>query len=163
MHQLIRVNQKSATFIDDVFLIEKDTFPDYWNKEHISAEFSSNYSFSFLLLIDNSVIGYLFSTKLFDEVQLNKICIHQSYRNMNYGFYLLNFLIAEAIKHAVQRIILEVNEQNVAAVKLYSRTGFKTIRKRLKIYSNRFDGLEMMLNLDSYTESPFTFSIEHLP
>lgn len=163
MYKIIRVNKESTAYIENVVAIELATFQDYWNKNHISAEFSSQHSFSYLLTSNNKLIGYIFSTKVFDEIQLNKFCIDQLYRNKKYGRFLLNFFIKEAKNEGVEHILLEVNEQNRAAVELYTSIGFKTIRKRSKIYSNTYDGLEMLLRVELYTESPFTFSIEQLP
>jgi ribosomal-protein-alanine N-acetyltransferase len=82
-----------------------------------------------------------------EEIQLNKICIDSKERNKGFGTILLNKFIQKAYEQNYKKIFLEVNENNIAALKMYQKAGFKYNRIRKKIYDNINNGIEMILHL----------------
>ena len=79
------------------------------------------------LFENNSIIGYLYYSDIYDRVEINQIEIKEKYRKQGKGNYLLNKLL----KAEKKDITLEVKETNYPAIKLYEKNCFlkKAIRK----------------------------------
>lgn len=147
MCSLVLLNNKNLFLIHRIHEIEQKSFTTPWNYSSIETEFSNPLSFSFALMHNDILKGYLFSIKLFDEIQINKLCISVEFRRNSFGTKLINYVIEEARKRSIKRIFLEVNEHNSPAVKLYKNAGFFISRIRKNIYEQKDNGFEMMLNL----------------
>lgn len=163
MYSIIPFHKSSHYILNQIHKIETKSFASPWNMEHLKNEIKNTHSYSFVLLKNRCIIGYIISTKIDEIVQINKLCIKEEFRSNKLGYRLLNTFIAESAKCNANRIYLEVNENNVNAVALYKKVGFKLLRIRKNIFKNLENGYEMMLHIKNYTESPFTFSIVQLP
>lgn len=164
MYTIIPYNKSSIFLLPQIYEIEKRSFKTPWNTDQLYDELYNNHCFSFILLKNKrEVIGYIFTLKVEDTTQINKLCIKEEFRMSGFGFRFLNTYIRESRRYKVNRIYLEVNENNKSAVGLYNKLGFKILRTRNNIFENSEDGFEMMLNLIDYTESPLTFSIVQFP
>jgi [ribosomal protein S18]-alanine N-acetyltransferase len=144
---LIKLNKTTMYLSKKIHLIECSTFTKPWTFENIKFEIGNKYSFSFALFINTKLIGYIFSIKTQDEIQINKICIHPKKRNKGFGTTLISKFIKKAIEQKSNTIYLEVKETNYAAFKLYQNAGFQKNRIRYKIYDDIENGIEMILNL----------------
>ena len=74
-------------------------------------------------------------------------------RRRGIGTVLLEKLIKMAKQEKIQRILLEVSENNIAAICMYEKVGFKTISKRRNYYNEdeRYrDAYVMEKNLITY-------------
>lgn len=82
---------------------------------------------------NNKIIGFIHYSKIFECIEIQNIIVDESYRNKGYASALINILISKNIK-TTQRIILEVNENNIEAIKFYQKHKFKEISRRNKYY-----------------------------
>lgn len=82
---------------------------------------------------NNELIGFIHYSKIFECIEIQNIIIEKSYRNKGYASTLINILISKNIK-TTQKIILEVNENNIEAIKFYQKQKFKEINRRHKYY-----------------------------
>ena len=109
------------------------------NKEEVLKELSNNpFSKYIVYLENNEVIGYLYYSDIYDRVEINQIEINSIHRNCGYGSKLLGYLINSVNKN----ITLEVNKDNIYAIKLYKKYNFKEVAIR-KGYYNGIDGILM--------------------
>ena len=101
---------------------------EFINKSFFINELNNNPFAKILFLIENnSIIGYLYYSDIYDRVEINQIEINEKYRKQGRGNYLLTTLLKKEKKD----ITLEVKETNYPAIKLYEKNGFlkKAIRK----------------------------------
>jgi len=101
---------------------------EFINKSFFINELNNNPFAKVLFLFENnSIIGYLYYSDIYDRVEINQIEIKKKYRKQGKGNYLLNKLL----KAEKKEVTLEVKETNYPAIKLYEKNGFlkKAIRK----------------------------------
>lgn len=135
----------TSKYISVITDLEKKCFLDAWNEKEIREECTKANRFSFILLVKNSLCGYLFSDLSHDFISINKICVHPDERKKGYGKVLLNHLVNSGQLLGIQQFFLEVRITNTAAIRFYNNYGFNKNRVRNKIYTNGEDCLEMML------------------
>jgi ribosomal-protein-alanine N-acetyltransferase len=107
----------------------------------------------FFISLNNPVEGYLIARKTLDEYEVLSLATDINKRRREIGTVLLEKLIKMAKQEKIQRILLEVSENNSAAICMYEKVGFKTISKRRNYYNEgeRFkDAYVMEKNLIKY-------------
>lgn len=108
-------------------------------KDYILNELSNNpFGKIIILKEDNEIIGYIYYSDIYERVEINQIEINFIHRNCGKG----NFLLKKLIETVDKNISLEVNVNNIPAIKLYKKNGFieKAIRKG---YYQGIDGILM--------------------
>tara|TARA_A100001011_G_C14205773_1_gene797711 strand:+ start:642 stop:1076 length:435 start_codon:yes stop_codon:yes gene_type:complete len=90
----------------------------------------------FFVSLNRPLDGYLIARKTLDEYEVLTLATDINKRRRGIGTLLLTKLINLAKKDKVFRIILEVSENNIAAVSMYQKLGFKKISKRKNYYNN---------------------------
>ena len=90
----------------------------------------------FFVSLNRPLDGYLIARKTLDEYEVLTLATDINKRRRGIGTLLLTKLINLAKKDKVFRIILEVSENNIAAVSMYEKLGFKKISKRKNYYNN---------------------------
>ena len=75
----------------------------------------------------------------------NKASLKKDKRNFGIGSLLLEEIIRYSKIHNATSITLEVNEKNIAAIKLYKKYGFKQVGLRRKYYNNEDNAILMDL------------------
>ena len=99
------------------------------------------YNKCFYLIINEEIIGYIEYAVIYDKVELNFIYIVEKYRKKGYAQKLLDYMFNNL--NDVSNITLEVNINNISAIKLYEKNGFKVVSKRENYY-NGVDGYLML-------------------
>ena len=107
-------------------------------KEYIEKEFEINPFAKFLVLKEeNIVIGYIYYSDIYERAEINQFEIETFHRNCGKGQKLLKKLIEVVDKS----ITLEVRKDNISAIKVYEKLGFK----RKAIRKNYYDGVDGIL------------------
>lgn len=91
-----------------------------------------------ILLVDienKEIRGYLYAQNLIDHVDLLSIVVDYKYRKNNIGTNLMNYLINNYCYH--KDIFLEVAIDNIPAISLYTKLGFKVVNIRKNYYNNK--------------------------
>lgn len=88
--------------------------------------------------IKDKLIGIIDFSLIYDRIELNYIFVDNEYRNKGIGSKMMDYMISYGYS-----ISLEVNCNNINAIKLYEKYGFekKTIRKN---YYGKDDGILMV-------------------
>lgn len=133
--------------LDQILRIEEDLFgPERWSAAMFHAELhAGRYYLVALADDDDTVLGYGGLAVVIDEAWINNLAVRPDLHRRGVGRGLLEALLAEARRHHVRRIMLEVADDNVAAQKLYAEYGFEAVAVRRGYYqpSNR-DALVML-------------------
>lgn len=85
------------------------------------------------------IAGFALIRVAADEAELLSIAVDPKWRGKRLGRALLEAVFADLMMSPVRRMFLEVDEQNVAAIRLYRRLGFADVGTR-KGYYPRPDG-----------------------
>lgn len=100
----------------------------------------------FIYELNNEIIGYLIVDILYERLEIIDVFVIPEERNKKVASNMIKYLIDFAKKISSINITLEVNEQNVYAIKLYEKYGFKNVARREKYYNDK-DGILMELIL----------------
>lgn len=120
--------------LQDLCEIEKQCFgTDAWNFNMLDGEFKSGSVFLGAREGKN-VVGYICAKIILDEADINNVAVTSKFRRNGIAQKLLNCLIDFCKNRGVKKFTLEVNANNVAAKKLYQKTGFKTYGVRKGYY-----------------------------
>ena len=118
-----------------------------WTKKQWSNEFKRENVKIFGLLLSNFVIGICAYQLVYDEAQINYFVVNQEFRKRGYGSFLMNHLIELCEKLDINKILLEVSQENNAAQKFYDRFNFSTVGLRKSYYKDGSDALLKEKNL----------------
>ncbi len=133
--------------VETVFAIDEVCFPDPWTKEMWQGELARKDVKGLVLETERGIVGFAFTSVLFDEAELPKIAVLPAYRGKGLGQALLTALIEAAKNLGAEKIFLEVRASDVPARKLYERNGFIALRVRSRYYADGEDGIEMKKDL----------------
>lgn len=122
-------------------------FDDFWNSNILETELKNPFSKYMVAKIDNEIVGFAGVIDTVDQLEITNIVVRKSYRKHGIGNKLLEVLINMAMESNKNEIILEVNNKNLAAIKLYEKNGFKNIGIRKKYYNNEDDANIMALRI----------------
>ncbi|WP_290003676.1 ribosomal protein S18-alanine N-acetyltransferase [Faucicola atlantae] len=100
---------------------------------------------------DGQLIGYALISQVFDSADLLRVGIAPDYQRQGIAQQLLTTVTAQLKQQSVERLLLEVREDNTAARALYGKLGFQQIHIRKNYYKNtdgsRCDALILQLDL----------------
>lgn len=123
------IKQEDLKFYEENSLLKKD---------YIEKEFEINPFAKFLVLKEkNKVIGYIYYSDIYERAEINQFEIETFHRNCGKGQKLLKKLIEVVDKS----ITLEVRKDNISAIRVYEKLGFK----RKAIRKNYYDGVDGIL------------------
>lgn len=109
------------------------------NEEEVLNDLENNPFGKYLIYKEkDEVIAYIYYSDIYERAEINQIEVNFIHRNCGKGSKILE----EFIKTVDKDITLEVNKENIPAIKLYKKYGFieKAIRKG---YYNGTDGILM--------------------
>ncbi|MBQ1512055.1 MAG: GNAT family N-acetyltransferase [Erysipelotrichaceae bacterium] len=116
---------------EDIRLLQKEDIPGYlsmhnqdlyWTGEKVIA--APDRFRSFVALADGEVIGYIDVTICFDENEPYDLFVKEGYRGRGYGRKLLETALSA---NRPQAMMLLVETDNLPALRLYQRTGFRKV------------------------------------
>ena len=111
--------------------IEKAVNLSPWSQ----ASFQESLDKHFITVMEynNSLIGYVIHSQVFDEVELLNIAIDPQHQKKGLGTKMLNQLI-NSCRAVAKCIYLEVRASNQPAISLYKKSGFKQTGVRKNYY-----------------------------
>ena len=150
-----KLNKKDNNFINKLISNEGVNYEEFskigWSINQIKNQFDKNVNMSFGLFYDNSlisfIIGDLFIIEKKSEYEILLIYVSKDFRKKGLGTKLLNN-IEESI-NCLNKIYLEVSENNLGAISFYKKMNFKNIytRKDYFLFDNKkIDALVMSKN-----------------
>lgn len=128
--------------------LEKNSFSHPWTSMMIEEDMMHEFSQFLVLNIDGVNVGYVNIWIIDNSIELNRICVNPDFRKKGYSSILMNHVIELMKDNDLDRIILEVADDNKPALNLYDKFGFKDIHIRKKYYDNKADALIKELSRD---------------
>jgi ribosomal-protein-alanine N-acetyltransferase len=124
--------------LGDVVELEEITGLNRWGYDAYKRELLKNPNSVMLvarsLQPGQRVLGFLAGWIVEDELHINNIASHPSYRRLGIGRGLLAEAVAAGRRGGAAFILLEVRASNEAAQELYRKTGFVIIGRRRDYY-----------------------------
>lgn len=122
-------------------------FDEFWNSSILESELKNPFSEYIIAKLNNKIVGFAGVIDTVDQLEITNIVVKKDYRKNGIGNELLTRLITLAKENGKDKITLEVNSTNLAAIKLYEKNGFKNVGIRKKYYNNTYDANIMTLKL----------------
>ena len=139
--EIYRMSVSDLEIIKTSLLID---FDDFWNYNTFKNELLNPSSKYIAAKINNEIVGFAGIWKAVDDVHITNIVTAKKYRRKKIGSVLLENLIKLAsLEKNISLITLEVNSNNIPAIKLYEKYGFKNVGIRKKYYNNTDDAIIM--------------------
>lgn len=129
----------STMMLNDLEQIKKNLqtdFDDFWNFEIFKEELANNNSMYLVLRYENEIVSFGGIKIILDEADIMNIVTKKDKRNQGFAKFLLNELITIAEEQNCKIITLEVDENNLPAIRLYKDFKFKEVGKRKNYYKN---------------------------
>lgn len=140
----IDIQEMSLNHLEKIKDILISDFDDFWNYNILKEELESpNSKYIIAKTNDGEIIGFTGIKVLVDNADIMNIVVKKSWRNQGVGNLLLNNLISICKDLNLLSLSLEVNEDNLPAIHLYEKFGFKQIGVRKNYYCNNDDGVVM--------------------
>ena len=83
---------------------------------------------------EDSFIGYILYRLSYDYSEIDEIAIKEEYEGRGYATKLLEYYFQKMKEKKINKIFLEVREDNKKALSLYQRNGFIFYKKRKNYY-----------------------------
>ena len=122
-------------------------FDEFWNSSILESEIKNPFSQYIIAKINKESVGFAGVIDTVDQLEITNIVVRKDFRKKGIGNELLTELIKLAKENDKEKITLEVNNTNLAAIKLYEKNGFKNVGFRKKYYNNTYDANIMTLKL----------------
>ncbi|MGI6594032.1 MAG: ribosomal protein S18-alanine N-acetyltransferase [Christensenellales bacterium] len=123
--------------LNALYNLENECFLDNaWEKEMLRNEILKKNNINLGLIENKTLIGYLIALNLGEEIEILKIGVDSQCRNRGVAKRLITSFLDSAKKNGIQKVFLEVSEDNISAKKLYEYFGFKKIYNRKDYYKN---------------------------
>lgn len=116
----------------------KDLPNGFLKLEEVEKELEANPFGHYLLYVENTTLGYIYYSDIYERVEINQFEVENIHRNCGIG----NCLLKKFTSIVDKNITLEVKEDNLNARHLYQKYGFKEVAKRKEYYQG-IDGILM--------------------
>ncbi len=131
---MIIVRKAKDSDIENIHLIEKESFGNFYPKDYIDYLFKKNHIF-FIAFSDNIPVGYLCAKiKAANIVHVVSIAVRPNFRNKKIAKRMLAIAHDYFNQNNVNYFFLEVKDTNMAAINLYNSLGYKTFEYRKNYY-----------------------------
>lgn len=120
-------------------------FDDFWNFDVFRSELENENSKYLVAKFNTEIVGFAGIWKAVDDIHITNIVTKKCYRYKGIGSKLLEELIELSKKENLSSLTLEVNENNIYAIKLYEKYNFKKIGLRRNYYAQNENATIMTL------------------
>jgi [ribosomal protein S18]-alanine N-acetyltransferase len=151
---LLSIRNGNSEDLTPILDIEKKSFDDPYTLDMFATLLESFPDGFRVYVMGDKVVGYCVSYPVNQKraMVIVSIAVHPDYRNRGIGTSLLKDSISISSKlhsaKAIDKLILQVAEENNAARSLYEKFGFKNRSLIKNYYGRRKHGIEMHLDLD---------------
>ncbi len=136
MLKSINIRKCSILDLEKLKELELVCFQDHFHENFNFVLKSKNYSY-FLAEEVGRIVGYAGASILYDESELQYIATLPSLRRNGIAKALMAVLVEDLIKKGVNKMYLEVKEDNAPAISLYKKLGFIIYNVRKKYYGDK--------------------------
>lgn len=133
--------------LKQVELLEKELFSEPWDNAMINAELNNESNINLFYNRNSKICAYLLCQTVLDEANILRIGVSRDIQNQKIATFLIATLIDECKNRGINKVFLEVSENNIVAIKLYNNAGFKCVYTRKDYYKDGSSALVYQLNI----------------
>lgn len=123
-------------------------FDKFWSYDVLEDELECDNSYVIVAKnSENIIVGFAGLKVILDEANIMNIVVKKDFRHNGIGSILLDALINYSKKLNLKTITLEVNENNLSAIRLYDKFSFDKLGIRKKYYNGESDAIIMSKHL----------------
>ncbi len=116
---------------NELGLLVNNNFSNVYKlKDIIDSQYDDVYGY----YVDNKLAGFIHINKLYENLDIVNIVVDNDYRKQGIATKLIDYVIS--LFNDIESIMLEVNENNIAAISLYEKNKFEIINKRNNYYGS---------------------------
>jgi ribosomal-protein-alanine N-acetyltransferase len=140
----VQLRRLEAGDLDEVEVIERDSYPTPWSRSMFDAELRKPSSLALGAFTEEGLVGYAFVSRYVDAWHVMNVAVVPALRRRGIASALLERLFAVTSTDPRRGYTLEVRVSNTGAIKLYEQLGFEQRGLRRGYYTdNREDALIM--------------------
>lgn len=128
----LKIIEITKEMVREAAEIEKRSFSEPWTENMILGSIGKDYVYA--IQGEKNFLGYLVFSITLDTAELLRIAVTPDNQNRGLGTKLMTRLIEDCNQRKVERIFLEVRNDNSSAISLYKKFGFETIGCRKGYY-----------------------------
>lgn len=150
----MQIEKMAKKHIDEVYLISVEEFKENsWSKKLFIEEIEDNkFKISFVILINKIVAGFINLSFNDEEMTILNIATKKEFKRMGIATALIKNSVDIAKQKNLAQIFLEVEIDNMPAIKLYEKFGFEILKIRKNYYPNHKDAIEMLKKIKTNIE-----------
>jgi ribosomal-protein-alanine N-acetyltransferase len=145
----VKIRPATEHDLDAVVVLELEVFGSAaWSPRQVEEEFSGLGDTRAIWLAETAgehggltPVGYAAGRFVADVADVQRVAVLRSRRRHGVGQQLLDEVVAEAQRRGCDRLMLEVADDNAAALALYGANGFTEMDRRPQYYANGADAL----------------------
>ena len=84
-----------------------------------------------------TIVGYAGASISYEQGDILSVCVDELFRKRSIAFVLMDTLLEDIANKGVEKVFLEVEENNTPAIKLYEKLKFEKISERKNYYGNK--------------------------
>ena len=132
------IRPATAADIPSLMSIEREAdTASHWSEEQYKLVFSQNSKRNVLVIESaDTIYGFVVLHAIAQEWEIENLAVADAARRKGLGMQLLREALNLACRQGAQRIFLEVRASNLAARRLYEKSGFTQSGQRKKYYRN---------------------------
>lgn len=140
---------EDADVIQAVADLEQDVFQDAWSRKEVESTVGQKYSVCAVAKEGQEILGYYLCYCVLDECEIARIAVNQKDRRKGIGQSLFSHLLQLCRERNVSKILLDVRESNLPAIRFYEKNGFikDGIRKNYYAGEKSENAILMSVNL----------------
>ncbi len=135
----LTIRQVTETEADTLTKIHEECFPRYWNRQAFTDFFAVKDTFALLVEDGGKAIAMMVYRVAFDQADVLTLAVVPAFRRRGIAKMLVEKTLESCKALGAKKLFLEVEDGNIAALKLYENAGFKNISRR-KLYYQQLDG-----------------------
>lgn len=131
---MINIEEIVLDDADEIYQIENKSFKYSWSISQINSELIREKNYNICIKENNKLLAYAFCRIEVDFLEIMKIATTELLRRKGLANLIILKLNDFCIRREINKIFLDVNSNNFAAINFYRKNGFKTDSIRKKYY-----------------------------
>ena len=140
---MIKIEKLTKENIQDVSNVEKAYIETPWGYEGLLSEIGNEDAVYVCIKKGGVFAGYGGMRAGTFDADITNIAVAEDFRKMGIGTLIVKELIKKAEEKNLENVFLEVNINNIKAIRLYEKCGFTSEGIRKKYYNNKDDAIIM--------------------
>lgn len=144
----LKLSKMSIEDLKSIKNVLASDFDNFWSFDVLEEELECDNSYVIVAKVDeNTIVGFAGLKVILDEADIMNIVVKKDFRHNGIGSILLENLINYSTDLNLKTITLEVNENNLSAIRLYDKFSFDKLGIRKNYYDGKSDAIIMSKKL----------------